>query len=549
VTSLRVHRFGPARPWSPPRSTIAVEAELSAPTTSFVDLTVELLDVDRVVGLSGRRVRVGPDARRRTIQIELPSSERHGYGLRLRLGGPGGRIVASSAIEALEGWWQSPRHAALTEFRSAARSALAAWKLGDWHVTVAQAYDWMYRHYRYEPPAGDPFVDTLGRRLSHRAVRASIRSGRARGIATLAYGSVYGAEAEYVQAHPDERVFDERGQPLSLGGTFFINDLRRGGPWRERLLGEYARAIRRFGFDGIHMDTYGPPHKAVAADGESFEFAELYPGLIAEAASRVAAARPGGRVLFNCVEGYPLEAVAPTPIAALYLELWPPDERFADIVRWVDRARSVANGRAVVIAAYAAALRTASGGHERAAAFESAVLLSCVIAAAGAYHHVLAEGDRLLVEGYYPAAVRLRPAEARELRAAWRYGARYVHLLSDPASRVVATDGLELRDASGATVPTSGLPAAGRIWVRSVRRSDGAAVLHLVDLLDQVGDLWTTGREPTRPRTGWRLRWPGVDRATAMSPWTASGDAVRLSSGPGGLPLPSFRRWLTILSG
>ena len=429
--------------------------------------------------------------------------------------------------------------------------------LRDWHVTVVQLYDWMYRHYQYTPPSGaSTFLDALGRRVSHHAVRAGIAAGHDAGVASLAYGSVYGAEREYVDAHPDERVFDEAGTPLSLGEVFYINDLRPGGPWRTRLLAEYARTVRGFDVDGIHMDTYGPPHRAVAHDGEPIDFAKLYPGLIAEGARVVAEATPGARVLFNCVEGFPLEQVASAPAAAIYLELWPPDIAYRDIVGWIDRARTLGEGRAVVIAAYISALRTfeAEPGR-RPGAVEAAVLLTSVIAAAGAYHHVLAERGRLLVEGYYPEARRLRASERRELQAAWRFTARYVHLLSDPGATLEVPGGAataaQLFNAAGEPIPTSPVPQAGTVWLRVVRGQDGGQVLQLIDLLGQADDRWDEPRQPSARRTGWRLRWAGsgTKAPAAMSPWTAGGDARRLVAV--GVAdtwrLPGFRRWLVVV--
>jgi hypothetical protein len=63
-------------------------------------------------------------------------------------------------------------------------------------------------------------------------------------------------------------------------------------------------------------------------------------GLIEEAARRQAS-EDGRRVLFNCVAGYLLDAVAPSPAAALCLELWPPAVHYRDVVAWIDRAREV----------------------------------------------------------------------------------------------------------------------------------------------------------------------------------------------------------------
>ena len=517
--------------------------------TTTVDVELLLLDLDRVVDRVQRRYRLSPGRSRRIERVALPSKPRRGYGLKLDVRWPGGSAAAESAVEALDGWWQSPRHAAITEFGSPVQGRRRIQALRNWHVTVVQHYDWMYRHYLYAPPRGDTFLDALGRRVSHRAVRAIVREGHRAGIASLAYGSVYGAEREYVDAHPSERVFDEAGVSLSLGETFYINDLRPASPWRARLLSEYERACRGFGFDGIHMDTYGPPHHAVAADGEAIDFASLYPGLIADGASRVAAAREGGRVLFNCVEGFPLETVAGAPTAAVYLELWPPDVAYHDIVRWTDRARALGGGKQVVIAAYISALRAAAeDAGARAGAVEAAVLLTCVIAVAGGYHHVLAEGDRVLVEGYYPEARKLARAEGAELLAAWAFSARYVHLLSDPAAVPNGIGGLELRDDSGRPVPVSDIPAAGSVWVRATATPSGR-VFQLIDLTGQSSDRWDDVRQPSPLRRGWAISLPGAVAPVAASPWHRRGAAMPVPARgtDGEWRLPAFRRWVLVV--
>jgi len=488
--------------------------------------------------------------------MALPAGARRGYGLRLTIAGSDGGPLAGAdaAVEALDGWWQSPRHAAVTRFASSAATAAAVRAFRDWHVTVVQDYDWMYRHYRYSPPPrdrlpGEAFVDILGRRVSHAAVRAGIRAGHDAGMATLAYGSIYGAEREYVERHPDERVFDETGRAISLGETFYINDLRPDRPWRRRLLAEYGMAVRRFGFDGVHMDTYGPPHNAFSAEGELIDFAALYPGLIADGARAVAAARPGARVLFNCVEGFPLEAVGDSPAAAVYLELWPPDERYADLVRWIERARTAGRGRAVVIAAYLSCLRTRGDDPAaRPGAVEAVVMLTSLITTAGAYHHVLAEDNRVLVEGYYPEARQLRASEARELRAASVFGARYVHLLTAPDAVVESADGVEVLAADGTDVPLSANPEAAAVWTRATRLADGTRVLQLVDLRAQPDDRWDALRAPVETATGWRVRWPGALDVVAMSPWTDGGRAPSLQVEPdGSVRLPAFRRWVVLV--
>ncbi len=293
-------------------------------------------------------------------------------------------------------------------------------------------------------------------------------------------------------------------------------------------------------------------HIALGHDGEPIDFAALYPGLIEEGARRVAATREGGKVLFNCVEGFPLEQVARAP-AALYLELWPPDVAYRDVVAWIDRARALGANRAVVIAAYISTLRSEERHRAgRAGAIEASVLLTSVISAAGGYHHVLAEHDRVLVEGYYPEARPRRAPHREELRAAWVFSARYVHLLSDPWSESDpdAASAVEVTDADGARIRTSLEPCSGTVWVRATRLPDGSAVLQLIDLLDQEADTWDAVRQPSPQRHGWRIGWgPGPGGLVAASPWAAGGDACALDPSSDGISaLPDFRRWLVVVA-
>ncbi len=235
-------------------------------------------------------------------------------------------------------------------------------------------------------------------------------------------------------------------------------------------------------------------------------------------------------------------------MSALYLELWPPDDRFRHVVDWIDRAYREADGRAVVIAAYAASLRDADTGELRARAIESSVLLDTVTLAAGAYHHILAEADRLIIEGYYPAAIPMAATERAELQAGWRFSARYLHLLSGPGTvDPSAARSIHLIDAHGNDIPTSDVPEAGSVWARGRRVAD-RRVIHLVDLRAQTDDRWDAGREASPRNRGWRMAGLGGRTPVAASPWTASGSARELRADrTGAWHLPTFRRWLMVV--
>ena len=544
---LRVLDFGPDRSSFRPGSEAAISLTVDS-SGGALAARLEVLDNGRVVAASERPLRLAPGRCVRRFRLHVPAVGRHGYGVRLQLEGRAGRADAHSAFEALEGWWESPRHVALTEFSPGTAARPTVERLRRWHVHVAQFYDWMWRHYRYVPPGGaTEFTDTLGRAVSHRVVRQLVRECRRVGIATLAYGSVYGAEREYVERHPEQLLRDADGRPLSLAETFFITDLRRGSAWRGRLLREYARACRRFGFDGIHMDQYGEPHEGFAADGSHVRLDQLFADLIDEAAGRLASLAPRRRVLFNCVGGWPLEQVARSASAATYVEIWPPDVSYAALVAQVEKARHLASDKQVVVAAYPSVIaRETRAGLPSADALEAALLLSTVVFAAGAYHHGVAEQDRVLVGGYYPEALRLPAAAADAMRLAWQFSARYVHLLSHPCREPFPTDGL-LIEADGRPLPLSDQPRAGKLWVRATRTADGQLALQLVDLLQQDSDEWDAPRRPAVRRRNWRLCWHGVERRwVAASPWSAGGLARGLPAGPRPA-IPAFERWTMLI--
>lgn len=550
--SVRLITFRPTRPWFPPGSPAGFVAELETDRALPLQAELTLHDLDRVVAAGRGRWHLDPGRSRRRLRVRLPSLAARGYSARLAVRSLGGELLVSAEapIEALDGWWQSPRHACLTEFAPGYDPRPAVRRLADWNVNVVQFYDWMYRHYRYRPPRGSAFTDALGRAVSHAVVRAAIKVCHEAGIATLAYGSVYGAEREYAERHPEQLVM-RRGRAVSLGDTFFITDLRRQSAWRQRLLDEYEVACRDFGFDGVHMDQYGRQYRGRAADGSRLDFPRLFRDLINQADRRLRATDPTRRVLFNAVGGWPLEATASSASAATYVELWPPDTRYRDVVRVIDEARRSAPGKAVVIAAYLSAFASAATGAQRRQALEGALLLASTVVAAGAHWHGIADGDRLLVDGYYPLARPLRDRETADVQRVWRFSARYHHLLHRSSLEPVAPPDISLVGPGGERVPTSDRPQAGAMWLRAVR-GPGMTILQVVDLRAQAEDDWDARKAPSPVvrDVSVTLRYDGGE-LLFCSPWSGAGLVERLQRSRGNrnqtFRLPPFRRWAMLV--
>jgi dextranase len=260
------------------------------------------------------------------------------------------------------------------------------------HLTCLQLYDWMYRHYRLLPPR-EQFRDALGRTLSLKTVRTAIDACHEHGIAALAYAAVYAAEPEFFRQHRRWGLYKANGSSIMLGKLFHLMDIGRNSPWVPYLLNDFRRTLRRLAFDGFHLDQYGYPRVAYTNTGAVRDVAQNF----AEFVGRAAAATRGHErgVIFNAVNGWPLEQVASTKQVASYIEVWPPHISYADLVGLVRRSHDLAPGKPVILAAYPSFLRDSKHRSPQAIA-SSLTLMTAVIMGSGAWHLLLGEGDAAL---------------------------------------------------------------------------------------------------------------------------------------------------------
>ena len=321
-------------------------------------------------------------------------------------------------------------------------------------------------------------------------------------MAPLAYGSVYGAEKPFADAHPDWLCYDGAGQPISLGGHFFIQDPSPGTGWRAYLMGAYRSALAE-GFAGIHCDTYGFPDVALTHDRRLVRFEAILPGLAAEAdvLARQHDPAEGGSMLNN-VKAWPLEATAQAEGSALYVEPWPPDSTYRDLYEIILRARRADRfGRQPILAAY---LRPFHPEQERPdGAIAGLRLASATIFAAGGYHLLPADGQAVLTEAYYPKTGRLAEAEFETVRAYWDFQTRYGPLLADPAAQdmsAVKTECQETEFSGPAGVRFSAKARPGAVWT-ILKEGQGYRTVHLINLTAVTDPAWNSA-QPEPPALG-----------------------------------------------
>ena len=335
-----------------------------------------------------------------TIQIDWnPPETPAGYSARLLIDS---HLEASTAFDVLSSWIDFPRYGFLSDFGPLrADPEIALKKLIRFHINGLQFYDWQYRHDQLLA-ATEEYTDPLGRALSLVTVRKLVDTAHQYGMAAMPYLAIYAASADFWHAHPDWALYDEAAKPIAFGENFLgLMDPSAGRSWSQHLLAEGIRALQDIPFDGLHIDQYGDPKIAWDARHNLVDLPRAFVEFIQSASEQ----HPNQTVLFNAVGNWPVEALAESEVDFMYIEVWPPDLEYRRLAEIVLNAVRLSRGKAVVIAHYLPADRSANN-----------LLADAVILACGGTRIELGEEARLLSDPYFPKHEQIPPDLYTELR-------------------------------------------------------------------------------------------------------------------------------------
>jgi dextranase len=234
----------------------------------------------------------------------------------------------------------------------------------------------------------------------------------------MPYLAVYAASAAFWRDHLDWALYDQSGQPIPFGEDFLgLMDPSDGSPWKQHLLEECRKVLTDLRFDGLHIDQYGEPRVVFDHAGHSVDLPKAFRDFIYSAVKL----HPGKPVLFNAVANWPIETLASAPTAFNYIEIWPPDVHYPDLVRIVRNARRLSGGKPVVIALYIPARR-----------MTQIRLADALIHSAGGGRIELGENERLLSDPYFPRHEALSDELRSNLRCTSDFWVRYEEWFSAP---------------------------------------------------------------------------------------------------------------------
>lgn len=484
---------------------VLLRLELQNPRSQEVTLIVQIKiwNLTRLVEEKQLAVSIGGNESK-SVDIEIPPQEADmkGFGAEACLfQGQNPVDAVSTAFDVVSNYKKAARYGFLSDFGPEDESADDVESLLKFHINLVQFYDWVYRHDDYLPPK-TVYRDLMGKEHSFDVVQTKIRQCRRLGMKTLAYGAVYASGGEYCRRHPESALYTSSGNVYRFIDIFNIMNIEPDSPWHDHIIGEYEKAVKVAGFDGIHMDTYGFPKTGISKCGEKqkeVSLQELFPTLIRDTKERLKKSTPDCCLIFNNVCNWPTETVAKTDVDIVYIEVWEPYERYFHIQQIISRAKCFGDHKPVVLAAYLKPFQIKGKEEE---AENAALLLTATIAANGGYHLLLGEKNAVLTQGYYPDYSVLRGSFVPRFRKYYDFIVRYSEILYDDTLLDVTMThcGGDNREYAFESEKISLYPQADRVWI-IIKENRNRKVIHFINLIGNGEDYWNRGKkEPAAQR-------------------------------------------------
>lgn len=428
---------------------------------------------------------------------------------------------AHTAFDVLADPFDRPRYGFVTRMDDSAPEGDMLRLYRRLHLSLAQFYDWAYRHSTLLPPE-DPYVDPLGQVRSLAVIDRLASRFSEVGTVPLGYSAVYAIGADEVGAWEAAVLRREDGAPYRLGEDFLVLVDPGDETWLAHYSAQLRDVIDRTSLRGFHLDQYGWPKFARTGQGR-IDVASSFVRMLGAVRDAV----PEARFMFNNVNDFGTRQTAGAAQDASYIEVWSPHETLQDLAELVARTRALRPEHPPIMSAYLSCL----GGGE-AAGIEAAKCTMAAIFSSGGSHLLLGDSSHALTDPYYPRNAELVPASIDALVPWYDFLVRYGDILVAPDVQDVTefyAGGINediLFDGPGCAVSTKAV--AGSVWVRVFRTADGSHVIHLVNLIGLDETDWDHGKPPVVPIEG-----AVVKVASALAPagaWSASPEHPGLRS-------------------
>ena len=453
--------FYPLKGFFHPGETLSFRLVLKASQAATTKLNLCLFSLQNCVQEKELQINYQNGTTAQTLDVSFtPELTCGGYALNLQVEDQ----KFWTAFDVQKDWLAFPRYGFLSDFSAHLLESPELINerlenLAKYHLTGLQFYDWQYRHDQLVAPSED-YLDPLQRLLSLKTIHSLISEAHQVNMAVMPYLAVYGASIEFWRKHPDWGMYDAEGQPLLFEDFLGLMNPAPGSAWTAHLAAQCRDVLKTLAFDGLHIDQYGDPKQAWSITGEEINLPAAFVSFINQQKQDLQVP-----VIFNAVGNWPIEALAESQADLMYIEVWPPTPRFADLRQIVENARSLSGGKPVIIPIYIPAEQKTN-----------LLLADAVIAASGGTHLELGDDLKLLSDPYFPESETLAEDYLKDLRPYWDFITAYQAVLGPEAENITLKTDL----------PQSVFCIA--------RRKGNLLALNLIQL--SAEDCWTEVQQP-----------------------------------------------------
>ena len=416
-------------------------------------------------------------------------------------------------------WSLAPRYGFFTDYpRKDARIRSKIRRMMRFHINAIQFYDWFKSHGDYMPAERE--YSLLRNDISLDGVLQKVGAAREAGMKAMAYTVIYAASKDVYEPNKDSALLDARSRPLMFGNWLYLMNPGDASHWSDVLIGEFIGSMSKFLWDGIHLDQYGEQWTRRARwRGKRVDVEGAFVSFINRAVAKMREAHPqNAGLVFNNVNAWPLDRICEqSETEVIYIEVWPPNDTYGDIVNLIRKARRC--DKSVVVAAYTPNR------------LPTILLLDALVFSNRASRIEVGEGNRYLIDAYFPKNGVLHAASLKALEAYYETITRYQEFIYHRDVTELPAGSVRL-----AGRPASTTPSPGKVFLAAYSKEDGRKawrITHLVNFCGISSMKWDSVQPRPRRATGLTLEigLPAgrkVARAYFVSPDSGSSEPSRV---------------------
>lgn len=341
--------------------------------TASVDLDIQHLD--RAVSSSLRTtIGLGPrEVSPAILSWSAPADDFVGY--MATVTADAGKTHVSAGLDVSSRPTVFPRYGFLSVFppgqTTAEANRIVERLAQDFRINLFQFYDWSWRHEALvnRDTSGtivDPWNDLFGRPSSFGTIRGLVDAVHGYGGYAMGYVTAYAAREDYERISAVEPTWGlyetaAHDQQVRLGfgpsTSLYLFDPENT-RWQAKMVEQYGDAVSTLGFDGVHIDQFGPRPAPFRSDGSVVDLPKTFPKFLHAIKDGLSAHDPTrATCTFNLVDGS-VGGWAVAPVAtsntceALYSELWYATKTYEQVRVYVEDLRRLGEQRPAVLAGY-----------------------------------------------------------------------------------------------------------------------------------------------------------------------------------------------------